>query len=204
MVKSKTCRDAEILVRNLSPRLFGEKFWDSKKKKTMKKWDFKTYQKRFRDFEILPKFSKTHIPFATPIILINDMHIFAFPLYPYYLKWWGWRKGTLIWRRGGCFLILWPRRWVLIRALLRTRGNTVYPPHPSLSDSINLATSVLPLPCFQQNVRWKCSFNIITLITVFCFFFCQFCILESFEWIKEWNSPGWKGLSRLQLYCSLW
>ena len=101
MVKSKTCRDVEILVRNLSPRLFGEKFWDSKKKQTMKKWDFKTYQKRFRDFEILPKFSETHIPFATPIILINDMHIFAFPLYPYYLKWWGWRKGTLIWRGGG-------------------------------------------------------------------------------------------------------
>ena len=164
MVKSKTCRDAEILVRNLSPRLFGEKFWDSKKKKqTMKKWDFKTYQKRFRDFEILPKFSKTHIPFATPIILINDMHIFAFPLYPYYLKWWGGRKGTLIWR-GGALLILWPNN------LLLTRGNTVYPPHPSLSDSINLATSVLSLPCFQQNVMWKCSFNIITLITTILYF----------------------------------
>ena len=27
----------------------------------MKKWDFKTYQKRFQDFEILPKFSETHI-----------------------------------------------------------------------------------------------------------------------------------------------
>ena len=31
MVKSETCRDAEILVRNPSPRLFGKKFWDSKK-----------------------------------------------------------------------------------------------------------------------------------------------------------------------------
>ena len=27
----------------------------------MKKQDFETYQKLFRDFEILPKFSKTHI-----------------------------------------------------------------------------------------------------------------------------------------------
>ena len=27
----------------------------------MKKRDFKTYQKRFRDFEILPKFSEAHV-----------------------------------------------------------------------------------------------------------------------------------------------
>ena len=27
----------------------------------MQKRDFETYQKRFRDFAILPKFSKTHI-----------------------------------------------------------------------------------------------------------------------------------------------
>ena len=33
MVKSETHRDAEILVRNPSPRLFGEKFRDSKKVK---------------------------------------------------------------------------------------------------------------------------------------------------------------------------
>ena len=36
----------------------------------MKKRDFETYQKRLRDFEILPKFSETHVfrvPFATPI-----------------------------------------------------------------------------------------------------------------------------------------
>ena len=31
MVKSETRRDAEILVRNPSPRLFGKKFRDSKK-----------------------------------------------------------------------------------------------------------------------------------------------------------------------------
>ena len=34
MVKSETRRDAEILVRNPSPRLFGEKFRESKKVKT--------------------------------------------------------------------------------------------------------------------------------------------------------------------------
>ena len=27
----------------------------------MQKQDFKTYQKRFQDFKILPKFSKTHV-----------------------------------------------------------------------------------------------------------------------------------------------
>ena len=27
----------------------------------MKKQDFETYQKRFRDFKILPKFSETHM-----------------------------------------------------------------------------------------------------------------------------------------------
>ena len=62
MVKSETRRDAEILVRNPSPRLFGKKFRDSKKEKqTMQKRGFETYQKCFLDFEILPKFSKTHI-----------------------------------------------------------------------------------------------------------------------------------------------
>ena len=34
MVKPETCREAEILVRNPSPRLFGKKFRDSKKVKT--------------------------------------------------------------------------------------------------------------------------------------------------------------------------
>ena len=62
MVKSETCRDAKILVRNPSPRLFGKTFRDSKKEKqTMKKRDFKTYHKRFRDFEILTKFFETHL-----------------------------------------------------------------------------------------------------------------------------------------------
>ena len=55
MVKSKTRRDAEILVKNPNLRLLGKRFQDSKKgkKQTMKKRDF-------QDLEILPKFSKTH------------------------------------------------------------------------------------------------------------------------------------------------
>ena len=62
MVKSETRRDTETPVRNPSPRLFGKKFRDSKKiKQTMQKRDFETYQKRFRDFEILLKFSETHV-----------------------------------------------------------------------------------------------------------------------------------------------
>ena len=79
MVKSETRQDAEILVRNPSPRLFGEKFQDSKKvKANHEKRDFETYQKRFRDFEILPKFSETaffEVPFATPIVVTANTTI---------------------------------------------------------------------------------------------------------------------------------
>ena len=170
MVKSKTCRDAEILVRNLSPRLFGEKFWDSKKKK-------KNHEKmRLQDL------SKTLPRFRDPAKIFQNPHTIRHSYYPH--QWYAHLCIPLVsllfkmvrgtegdtYFKGGCFLILWPRRWVLIRALLLTRGNTVYPPHPSLSDSINLATSVLSLPCFQQNVMWKCSFNIITLITTTLYF----------------------------------
>ena len=66
MVKSETRQDAKILVRNPSPRLFDKKFRESKKyKQTMQKQDFETYQKCFRDFEILPKFSETHVFLGT-------------------------------------------------------------------------------------------------------------------------------------------
>ena len=58
MVKSETRRDAEILVKNPSPRLFSKKFRDSKKVKTN---HAKTRLRDFRDFEILPKFSMTHV-----------------------------------------------------------------------------------------------------------------------------------------------
>ena len=62
MVKFGTRRDAEILVRNLTPRLFGKKFRDSKKVKTNHaKTRLRDRQKCFRDFEILPKFFETHV-----------------------------------------------------------------------------------------------------------------------------------------------
>ena len=43
MVKSKTRRDAEILVRNPSPRLFGEKFRDSRKVNIYCAWAVNIY-----------------------------------------------------------------------------------------------------------------------------------------------------------------
>ena len=69
MVKSETCRDAEILVRNPSPRLFGKKFQDSKKVKTNHaKTRFRNLSKtlpRFRDPAKIfrdPRFSRYHSP----------------------------------------------------------------------------------------------------------------------------------------------
>ena len=56
MVKSETRRDGEILVRNPSPRLFGEKFRDSKKvEANHEKTRLRDLSKTLRDFEILPK-----------------------------------------------------------------------------------------------------------------------------------------------------
>ena len=66
MVKSETRQDAETLVRNLSPRLFGKKFRDSKKVKTnhakTRLKDLKT-PLRFRDLVKIfrdPRFSRYH------------------------------------------------------------------------------------------------------------------------------------------------
>ena len=69
MVKSETRRDAEILVRNPSPRLFGEKFRDSKKVKTnhekTRPRDLSKMLPRFRDpakiFRV-PRLSRYHSP----------------------------------------------------------------------------------------------------------------------------------------------
>ena len=58
MVKSETRRDAEILVRNPNPRLFGEKFRDSKK--------VKTNQTGLRDL------SKTFPRFRDPAKIFRD------------------------------------------------------------------------------------------------------------------------------------
>ena len=75
MVKSETRRDAEILVRNPSPRLFGKKFRDSKKVKTnhakTRLRDLSKTLPRFRDPAKIfrdPRFSRHH---SSP--LINDL-----------------------------------------------------------------------------------------------------------------------------------
>ena len=69
MVKSETHRDAEILVRNPSLRLFGEKFRDSKKVKTNHEKtilrDLSKELLRSRDPAKLfrdPRFSRYHSP----------------------------------------------------------------------------------------------------------------------------------------------
>ena len=60
MVKSETRRDAETLVRNPSPRLFGKKFRDSKKVKTNRA------KTRLRDL------SKTLPRFRDPVKIFRD------------------------------------------------------------------------------------------------------------------------------------
>ena len=69
MVKSETRRDVEILVRNLSLRLFGEKFQGSKKVKTnhekTRLRDLSKTLPRFRDPAKIfrdPRFSLYHSP----------------------------------------------------------------------------------------------------------------------------------------------
>ena len=61
MVKSETRRDAEILVRNPSPRPFGKKFRDSKKVKTN---HAKT--EIWRSYQNFPRPTFSEVPFATP------------------------------------------------------------------------------------------------------------------------------------------
>ena len=69
MVKSETRRDAEILIRNPSPRLFGETFRDSQKVKTnhekTRLRDLSETLPRFRDPAKIfrdPRFSRYHSP----------------------------------------------------------------------------------------------------------------------------------------------
>ena len=81
MVKSETRQDAEILVRNPSPRLFGEKFRDSKKVKTnhekTRLRDLSKTLLRFRDSAKIfrdPRFSRYH---SSPLIMAGkakNMH----------------------------------------------------------------------------------------------------------------------------------
>ena len=69
MVKSQTRRDAEIQVRNPSPRLFGKKFRESKKVKTnhaeTRLRDLSKTLPRFRDPAKIfrdPRFLRYHSP----------------------------------------------------------------------------------------------------------------------------------------------
>ena len=74
MVKSETHRDAEILVRNPSPILFGEKFRDSKKVKT-------NHEKtRLRDL------SKTFPRFRDPAKIFRDVRFRGTIRHPCHLK----------------------------------------------------------------------------------------------------------------------
>ena len=68
MVKSETRRDAEILVRNPSPRLFGKKFRDSKKVKTnhAKTRLIKNASEISRSCQNFPRPTFFEVPFATP------------------------------------------------------------------------------------------------------------------------------------------
>ena len=73
MVKSETCRDAEILVRNPSPRLFGKKFRDSKKvntnhAKTRLRDLIKNASEISRSCQNFPRPTFFEVPFATPNI----------------------------------------------------------------------------------------------------------------------------------------
>ena len=63
MVKSETRRDAETLVRNPSPRLFGKQFRDSKKVKT------NHAKTRLRDL------SKTLPRFQDPVKIFRDPRV---------------------------------------------------------------------------------------------------------------------------------
>ena len=75
MVKSETRRDAEILVRNPSPRLFGEKFGDSKKvkanhqKKRLR--DLSKKLPRFRDPAKIFRDSRFSRYCSPPLIMLN-------------------------------------------------------------------------------------------------------------------------------------
>ena len=71
MVKSDTRRDAEILVRNLSPRLFGKKFPDSTKVKTNHEKNetsrlIKNVSEISRSCQNFPRPKFFEVPFATP------------------------------------------------------------------------------------------------------------------------------------------
>ena len=92
MVKSETRGDAETLVRNPSPRLFGKKFRDSKKVKTnhakTRLRDLPKTLPRFQDPAKIfrdPRFSRYHSP---PLVeqqpgMLNLDHTALLPAFPF-------------------------------------------------------------------------------------------------------------------------
>ena len=112
MVKSETRRDAEILVRNPSPRLFGEKFRDSKKVKAnhekTRLRDLSKTLTRFRDPSKIfrdPRFSRYHSP---PLLWVRDLTwiFFAFPQNidspeSYFLSYFTRKVSTVTFSEGG-------------------------------------------------------------------------------------------------------
>ena len=95
MVKFETRRDAKILVRNPSPRLFGKKFWDSKKGKTnhakTRLQDLSKMLPRFRDPAKIfwdPRFSRYHSP---PLLLVDKVAFLylVMKLSTYYILYFG-------------------------------------------------------------------------------------------------------------------
>ena len=93
MVKSETRREAEILVRNPSPRLVGKKFQDSKKVKTnhakTRLRDLSKTLPRFRDPAKIfrdPRFSWYHSPPLKEVPFLSKMvHV--------YKRFRGWTSG---------------------------------------------------------------------------------------------------------------
>ena len=71
MVKSKTRRDAEILVRNPSPRLFGEKFRDSRKVNIYCAW------------AVILRYSCNYRPSSVYFILFISFFLFFCILFPF-------------------------------------------------------------------------------------------------------------------------
>ena len=70
MVKSETCQDTEILVRNSTPKFFGKKFEDSKKVKTNRA------ETRLQDL------SKTFPRFQDPAKIFQDQRFSRYHLPP--------------------------------------------------------------------------------------------------------------------------
>ena len=85
MVKSETRRDAEILVRNPSPRLLGKKFQDSKTVKTNHAKTRLRDLSKSRSCQNFPRPTFFVVPFATPtshieVFVLKLLNILCIPM----------------------------------------------------------------------------------------------------------------------------